>query len=463
MEPAPSTAADEAPQQHAETVSQTEQAALLGLLERQLPVSSDPSLREIVNYHPRRNQRFHRWFKYREGYAPELVAAAIAERPTAPELVLDPFCGCGTTLFEARRSTIASVGVDINPVATLIARAKTRDYGANEVERLRTRTRDVLAVDPQSPLAPRPAIKILDQLFRPEILNALLAVRAVIDGEEDEILSEFLLAGWLAVLEDVSNVFKEGNGIKYRNRRRTAVGYHTVPWEQTKAYQGDPWVIVRGALRQQYDAMLDDVSVLPSGAEATVVLGTATDLSGVVSDDSVALSVFSPPYCNNFNYMKIFKVELWMGGFVKSYEDFRRLSASALRSHVETPLDLPETLGLPAELGEIVTWIGAADLWNRRIPHSVLAYFFDMKRVLEELHRALQPGGTCWLVVGNSAYAGVVVPTDLLLARIAEGVGLSVDRIDVARHLTTSSQQRGRLGELLHMLRESVLVLRKPQ
>jgi SAM-dependent methyltransferase len=43
----------------------------------------------------------------------------------APRSVLDPFCGSGTTLVEGRFAGHKSVGVDINPLAVLVARAKT--------------------------------------------------------------------------------------------------------------------------------------------------------------------------------------------------------------------------------------------------------------------------------------------------------------------------------------------------
>jgi len=39
--------------------------------------------------------------------------------------ILDPFCGSGTVLVEARAAGCAAIGVDLNPLAVLVARAKT--------------------------------------------------------------------------------------------------------------------------------------------------------------------------------------------------------------------------------------------------------------------------------------------------------------------------------------------------
>lgn len=50
--------------------------------------------------------------------------------------VLDPFCGRGTTLFAARLAGRKAVGIDINPVAVAIARAKTVTVSPGAVVRL---------------------------------------------------------------------------------------------------------------------------------------------------------------------------------------------------------------------------------------------------------------------------------------------------------------------------------------
>ncbi|HEY6176673.1 MAG TPA: hypothetical protein VIX73_19590, partial [Kofleriaceae bacterium] len=50
----------------------------------------------------------------------ELVGAGAGGAP-----VVDPFCGSGTALVEARAAGLAAIGVDLNPLAVLVARAKT--------------------------------------------------------------------------------------------------------------------------------------------------------------------------------------------------------------------------------------------------------------------------------------------------------------------------------------------------
>ena len=65
------------------------------------------------------------------------------------------------------------------------------------------------------------------------------------------------------------------------------------------------------------------------------------------------------------------------------------------------------------------------------------------------------------VVIGNSAYSGVIIPSDILTANIAEGIGFNVENIFITRHLTTSSQQKKDLEPLKNYLRESIVLLKK--
>ena len=90
----------------------------------------------------------------------------------------------------------------------------------------------------------------------------------------------------------------------------------------------------------------------------------------------------------------------------------------------------------------------------------IRGYFTDMEEILEKIRDTLIPEGRCFIIVGNSAYGGVIIPTDLILAKIAEILGYEVEKIVVARNLCTSSQQQKKLRHVKSYLRESLLCLR---
>src|SRR5271169_1831145 len=68
----------------------------------------------------------HRWYQIIMGFDWKLVQHIIDLLEIGPNhLVLDPFCGAGTTLVQCKKKGIPSVGIDANPVCTLASQAKT--------------------------------------------------------------------------------------------------------------------------------------------------------------------------------------------------------------------------------------------------------------------------------------------------------------------------------------------------
>ena len=81
--------------------------------------------------------------------------------------------------------------------------------------------------------------------------------------------------------------------------------------------------------------------------------------------------------------------------------------------------------------------------------------------LLNKLYQQTAKGGSVGIVVGNSAYSGVIIPSDVLIADIAREIGFKVKNIFITRHLTTSSQQKKELDVLKNYLRESIVLLEK--
>ena len=100
-------------------------------------------------------------------------------------------------------------------------------------------------------------------------------------------------------------------------------------------------------------------------------------------------------------------------------------------------------------------------LWDHRIPLMVQAYFEDMQTLLRCLLQLSERDASLWMVVSTSAYAGVEVPVDLVIAEIGSGVGWSLREVGVLRHLRSSGQHFRGLpeeGASLLRLRESVVI-----
>jgi len=94
------------------------------------------------------------------------------------------------------------------------------------------------------------------------------------------------------------------------------------------------------------------------------------------------------------------------------------------------------------------------------IKAALKGYFADMRTLLANLKPLLLKHGKVVIVVGNSAYAKAIIPTDLLVAQIGREEGYEVSEIKIARKLHVSSQQRASLKSLSSYMRESVVLLK---
>ena len=389
--------------------------------------------------------------------------------------MLDPFCGSGTTLFAAARKGIPSLGIETNPLATFVSRVKTRHYDRSDVKVFESEIESVGALQ-FAPTIDPPALTILDKVFHPQVLKDLLMCKEYIQNIGNRKIRDLMFLGWLAILERVSNTFKEGNGIKYRGNGRARK-----PRKGTKAYYQAmltgslftasgvdlPYVPVKLTLIGQYQRMLEDLHrILAEGTmckvEPAIYEASALDMDAFAGPQTVSTAIFSPPYANCFDYFEIFKVELWMGGFIQDYRHLREMRAKSLRSHLNVPLDdLQGQATSDSYLESLLSLMQSDRLWDKRIPRVVRGYFADMEVVIQKLFSSLTASGRCIIVVGNSSYGNVLVPTDLLLCAAAARAGFSSRRVLVARHLTTSSQQKKYLEPLREYLRESILILKR--
>jgi hypothetical protein len=109
--------------------------------------------------------------------------------------VLDPFCGRGTTMFAARRLGLGSVGIDANPVAVAIARAKV---AAVEPEDVETLARKLLTKNYE----PRdvPTGTFWRYIYHPQTLQELCSLREQLLEHEDDSTSDVLRAVALGIL-----------------------------------------------------------------------------------------------------------------------------------------------------------------------------------------------------------------------------------------------------------------------
>ena len=279
--------------------------------------------------------------------------------------ILDPFCGSGTTLVEAKLSGRQSIGVDLNPLAVALAKAKIQPVRLDDVlyrlTDLAARFRGEADMDEvPDTLAP---------IFHRRTLAQLCYLRKSLGGDTPEDI--FLRGSVLGIMH--------GKG-----RRDGTTGYLSVDMPNTFSMSPEyvrrfvernglhpPPVDVFSKLRQRCSWLLR-LGALPELPRSTVLHGDAAKLDSLLPDlgvHTVGAIVTSPPYLGILRYGAFNWIRLWFLGYGQ-YEIDRLLAG---------------TDSLDVYLSFIVSFLAAAS-------------------------RVLRPGGVAVLVIGDVVENAQYIP-----------------------------------------------------
>lgn len=422
------------------------------------PIEQRLDLSPFVHWRGNASAPMHRWLRYREAYSPELI-----EKLQLGDRILDPFSGCGSIPIGAAVRGRRALGIDLNPIAAFSTKVKLSPLKERTIRKLEVFLKDLPKLAVCEERWPLPELSISKKVFEPAILDAVLRVRSAIERvfSTDPSGRDFAFLAWLAILESVGSYFKEGNGIKYRNKKRQKGKYEDRPdgeWQLAR-FGLDQTAFFVDVLTRQLQMMLEDTAEWMSGnwKEQRIIEGSAFNLSALLEGETFDSVIFSPPYANRFDYFESFKVELWFGNFVNSYADLNALRKASLRSHLNANLKRPSDHLAPLE--DLIGLMDRdASSWRMGVPDLMRGYFHDLRLVLRQCREAV-PKGRCHVVVGNSAFAGVIVPVDVLTAMVGVEAGFQHAKIVETRHLTVAPQQRKQLIGFEKYMRESIVIL----
>jgi hypothetical protein len=216
--------------------------------------------------------------------------------------------------------------------------------------------------------------------------------------------------------------------------------------------------------REMVRIIIEDIRTEPiKHSTARIIQGDARHLLVTHARERFRLCVTSPPYLNSFDYSDIYRPELFLGAFVDSNQTLMKIRLQTLRSHVQAKWKQPTKDDFGSCYRHCIDQLRTAGLplWDRRLPAMVQAYFEDMETILVGLKKAALPDASLWLVVSTSAYAGIEIPVDLILADIGQQSGWHLREVGVLRYLRSSGQHMRRFepGERKAIpLRESIVV-----
>jgi SAM-dependent methyltransferase len=333
---------------------------------------------------------------------------------TSEDVVLDPFCGSGTVLVEARAASITSWGIDSNPFARLLSRAKTTPLSADTVRSL---TGDVLLRAKAMRSGLIPEVVNVDLWFSKPVKGALGRIRRAVDELRSEPDQRRLLLLMLALTAERCSL----------RDPRIPVPVRRPDWSTVASKQKarDVW----NTFGEVATLMAARVCSLPatSGVVSVVEGDDATQAESVYWNRLAnqmrrpRLILTSPPYGAGQKYIRSTSLALgWTGlATAAGLAPLERQLIGREHLHLDE-LTVPDVsnLGITRELRRLIS--------RDSVRAAIYAHYFRaMDQVMKNLSSLLVPGGTFVLVAGSNTVAGRLMPTHHHLRALATSHGLA--------------------------------------
>lgn len=350
----------------------------------------------------------HGFFRYIGKYPPQIVSD-ILNRFYDGGLIVDPMCGGGTTLIEARLRGLDAVGFDVNPVSRIVSSAVSHPVEAEPFAAVCDRVLAEFSADArmpgplfQSAAAKRPnrkdfAISFCAEYFDPRTLAEIGHYMEVVAAEEPR-FRDLLLMSLFAVLRRVSRA-----NIKKMNLEIDDTKRNIVPFGEA----------IAGQLNMLRAAVADYAS-WAKPCSIKVLDGDALETG--LEDGSAGIVFLHPPYLTNTAFCEFTQLQLAVLGI-----DHKSIWKRELRCRGSF---LHESNGLKK-------------------------YLINWHNIIKEAIRILRPGGVLVTVVGDGQMDYVRIPVGTITLDFARdnGAQLLEHTVHVLNNNTGRTQSRKMVGQ----------------
>jgi hypothetical protein len=406
------------------------------------------------------DSRIHAWYHPVTSFSDELVRRIVTYLAIGQDdLVIDPFCGSGTTLVECKRLGIPSIGIDANPASHFAARTKT-NWGPRP-----ERVLDLLS---------------LAQQRHPRKMRALRQIES--DPTYKYLLDSGMIdRGWISPAPlrkaiAIKQVIKALPTTKaYKDLLLLALIAEVV-WATSNVKFGPE--LYCGDAKEDHDVLLGfsnrvrrmsmDLLAMrdvPS-ADSLVIWGDSRSCAAALGGSRrprFSALITSPPYPAEHDYTRNTRLELAFLEQVTDRSSLQAIKRGMIRASTKGVyeqdndarhvMDNPQISALSRRLARRAN--GKAHGFARLYPRVVQEYFGGMKRHLASISKVLKPGSYCAYVIGDqSSYLRVHIPTADILSSIAQEVGFQfVEKVRWRTRWSTTTSST---------ITENILILRKP-
>jgi len=346
----------------------------------------------------------HKFHSYPARFIPQIPYSFIKLFTKEGDTVLDPMCGGGTTIVEAFLNNRNAIGIDLNPLATLITKVKTTLISDDEMIYLDRK------------------LKMMEKHIDLEYKKVDYVLQTLPNRKISKIFNEMIISKLETIRETIDEIKYEGHIDLYDLCR---VAFSQTIWSLVEnRSQNDVIKNFLNIIRLYERELKLTKHKLKSFPKITVLTGDARKMP--VEDKSVDLIVTSPPYVNAYDYYRIHMYNmLWLG------MDFSSFKKNEIGGHSHF---IANRFRLLSE------------------------YLGDMFRSMIEMNRVLKVGKFCVIVVGNSSLEYELIESHKFFVNFAKRIGFAHRKTIFRKIDTTKKYTNSDIGKIND---EYIVVLQK--
>lgn len=348
----------------------------------------------------------HGYHRYPAKFIPQIVSRLATKYTKGGDLVVDPFGGCGTTLVESKVMGRPSIGVDINPVAVLMTKAKKTPIEPNKIEEQFLKLKEKIDSFDKNTEVDSPEHERIDYWFKPEEKRKLAFLFSEISKIKDQDVRDFFYCGFSNILKNCSIWLQKSN--------KPTRDFKKKPTDPFIAFSRQIKAMIRG--NDDFFNLLQKKNCLETPCDVY-----CTDARKIpAKSNSVSLIVTSPPYVTSYEYADLHQLTALWFEYAKDLNDFRK-------RFIGTSYHGKKDLVLNSEIAEDIR--EALLKKHKKTAEEVATYFSEMNEVFEEMKRMLKKGGRTCIVIGNTSLKGVEILNAEVFVEQLENLGFKVDDI----------------------------------
>ncbi len=343
---------------------------------------------------------------------PLLVDFLITKYAKKADVIFDPFCGSGVTLLQSNIKGYESIGFDINPIAVLIARAKTKTYHKKklleEFEKLKNSLYSKRnSYDNQIDI---PQIKNIDYWYPKEVVGDLGKIRWSLKNKSYE-YRDFFMTIFAFICRNQS-LTRNGEFKRYRIKKEKIL--------KTKNEVLSKFLL---HIENMIEVFLSDD--IPKQKSQPILANSEDRIPSKIKYDLV---ISSPPYGDSKTTVAYGQYTSFGADWVNDLNNHHTNGYKIDRESLGIKKQLKKELTKHAILIDTIEKIKCVDS-NRacEVLHFFNGYYKALKNIIENLN---EKGRVC-IVVGNRTVKGCQIPMDQITASFFDSMGLNFKGIFV--------------------------------